>query len=59
VRADDWRARFVTIAAYAAAGGAVITDLFGKDGDSYLTDPALLDRIVATRCIHSRCCNRW
>jgi hypothetical protein len=42
VRGDDWRAQFVTVEAYAAAGGGVITDLFRKEGEGYLTDPALL-----------------
>jgi ParB family chromosome partitioning protein len=46
VRADSWRARFVTVEAYAAAGGGVITDLFRIEGEGYLTDPALLDRLV-------------
>jgi ParB family transcriptional regulator, chromosome partitioning protein len=46
VRGDDWRARFVTIDAYKAAGGGVMTDLFRKQSESYLTDPALLDRLT-------------
>ena len=46
VRADDRRARFVTVEAYVAAGGSVITDLFRAESESYLTDPALLDRLV-------------
>jgi hypothetical protein len=46
VKADDWRARFVTVDAYAAAGGSVITDLFRTESDGYLTDPALLDRLA-------------
>ena len=43
---DDRRARFVTVAAYVEAGGGVITDLFRTESEGYLTDPALLDRLV-------------
>jgi ParB family chromosome partitioning protein len=46
VRGDDWRARFVTVEAYAAAGGGVVTDLFQKGSEGYLTDPGLLDQLV-------------
>ncbi|MGE0565866.1 MAG: ParB/RepB/Spo0J family partition protein [Pseudolabrys sp.] len=49
VRADDWRARFVTVAAYAAAGGGIVTDLFRAESNGYLTDPALLDRLVTEK----------
>ena len=45
-RGDDRRARFVTVAAYVAAGGGVITDLFRTESEGYLTDPALLDRLA-------------
>jgi hypothetical protein len=31
--ADDWRSRFVTVKAYAAAGGRVVTDLFRIEGE--------------------------
>ena len=44
--ADDRRAQFVTVAAYVAAGGGVITDLFQTESEGYLTDPALLDRLA-------------
>ncbi len=44
--ASDDRARFVTLDAYTAAGGGVVTDLFQPDSHSYLTDAALLDRLV-------------
>jgi ParB family chromosome partitioning protein len=47
VRDDDRRARFVTLDAYKAAGGHVTTDLFRSE--SYLADPALLDRLCAER----------
>ncbi len=46
VEADDRRARYVTVAAYVAAGGGVITDLFQTESEGYLTDPVLLDRLV-------------
>ena len=49
VRADDRRARFVTAEAYVEAGGSTITDLFRADSNSYLTDPALLDRLVTEK----------
>ena len=49
VRADDRRAHFVTVEAYKAAGGAVVTDLFRADHDSYLTDPALLEGLVTEK----------
>ena len=40
VQADDRRALFVTVAAYVAAGGAVVTDLFQTEGEGY---PALAE----------------
>jgi len=46
VRAADKRAQFVGIAAYEAAGGIVIRDLFEHDDGGWLQDPALLDRLV-------------
>jgi ParB family transcriptional regulator, chromosome partitioning protein len=45
-RADNRRALFVGIDAYEAAGGAVLRDLFTEDRGGWLTDPALLDRLV-------------
>ncbi|HYH20241.1 MAG TPA: ParB N-terminal domain-containing protein [Azospirillum sp.] len=47
VRASDKRALFVGVAAYEAAGGAVMRDLFQHDDGGWLQDPALLDRLVA------------
>ncbi|CAH2606404.1 protein of unknown function (plasmid) [Rhodovastum atsumiense] len=47
VPASDRRAQFVTVEAYVAAGGAVVNDLFQTQ--SYLTDPALLDRLVSEK----------
>jgi ParB family chromosome partitioning protein len=49
VEASDRRACFVGIAAYTAAGGQVLRDLFAPEHDGYLTDPALLDRLAAER----------
>ena len=46
VRAADKRVRFVGIDAYVAAGGSVMRDLFQQDNGGWLTDPALLDRLV-------------
>jgi ParB family transcriptional regulator, chromosome partitioning protein len=46
VKADDRRARFVTVAAYVGAGGGIIADLFQTESEGYLTDPALLDRLA-------------
>ncbi|KAK0359664.1 hypothetical protein LTR94_030407, partial [Friedmanniomyces endolithicus] len=49
VRAADKRVRFVGIDAYVAAGGAVLRDLFEPDDGGWLTDPTLLDRLVAEK----------
>jgi ParB family chromosome partitioning protein len=49
VRASDRRARFVGIEAYAAAGGAVLRDLFQHDDGGWLQDPALLDRLATAK----------
>ena len=49
VPADDKRARFVGIAAYEAAGGAVLRDLFDEEHEGYLQDPELLNQLVDTR----------
>ena len=49
MRAADKRARFVGIAAYEAAGGTVMRDLFQDDDGGWLQDPALLDRLVAEK----------
>jgi ParB family transcriptional regulator, chromosome partitioning protein len=49
VRASDKRARFVGIAAYEAAGGVVMRDLFQHDDGGWLQDPALLDRLVTEK----------
>jgi len=49
VRAADKRARFVGLAAYEAAGGSVLRDLFEEDGGGWVEDVALLERLVADR----------
>lgn len=49
VRVTDKRAAFVGVDAYVAAGGGVVRDLFEADGGGWLTDPALLDRLVDER----------
>ena len=41
--------RFVGIETYLAAGGGVLRDLFTPEHQGYLTDPALLDRLVTER----------
>lgn len=47
VRVADKRARFVGVDAYVAAGGSeAMRDLFEPDDGGWLTDPALLDRLV-------------
>ncbi|MDX2264102.1 MAG: ParB/RepB/Spo0J family partition protein [Hyphomicrobiales bacterium] len=46
VAADDRRVRYVGLAAYEAAGGMTIRDLFSEDGDCWLTDRELLDHLV-------------
>lgn len=47
VAADDRRAVFVGVEAYAEAGGSVLRDLFTEDGGGWLEDVGLLDRLVA------------
>ena len=49
VRACDKRAHFVGIAAYEAAGGIVLRDLFQSDDGGWLQDVGLLDRLVAEK----------
>jgi ParB family transcriptional regulator, chromosome partitioning protein len=41
--------RFVGVAAYEAAGGNVLRDLFEEDGGGWLEDIALLERLVAEK----------
>ena len=49
VETDDERVLFVGLTAYQAAGGEIVRDLFQPDHEGYLTDPVLLDRLVAAR----------
>lgn len=49
VRASDKRAVFVGLAAYEAAGGVVLRDLFQSDDGGWLQDAALLDRLVTEK----------
>ncbi len=49
VEFHDRRVRFVGVAAYEAAGGEVVRDLFSEDGDGYLADSTLLDRLVSEK----------
>ena len=49
VQDSDKRARFVGVAAYEAAGGNVLRDLFQEDGGGWLEDIALLERLVAEK----------
>ena len=49
VEADDARAVFVTLDGYKAAGGNILRDLFDEDHEGYLTDSALLDRLVTQK----------
>jgi ParB family chromosome partitioning protein len=47
--ADDPRAVFVGMKAYVKAGGTVLRDLFDTEHEGYLTDIALLDRLVTKK----------
>lgn len=49
VEADDPRVAFAGLDAYRDAGGGILRDLFQPEHEGYLTDPALLDRLVAER----------
>jgi len=44
--AGDRRVQFVGIKAYKKAGGRILRDLFQPEHDGYLTDAAVLDRLV-------------
>ena len=46
IAADDKRVRYLTLDAYVEAGGTVLRDLFTDDNGGWLSDPALLDRLV-------------
>ena len=49
IHAQDPRVMLVGLAAYEAAGGQVRRDLFTEDGGGWLTDAALLERLVGER----------
>jgi ParB family chromosome partitioning protein len=49
VRVADRRVRFVTVAAYEAAGGIVLRDLFEADDGGWVQDVALLEKLVADK----------
>lgn len=46
VNSRDRRVAFVGLAVYEAAGGSVLRDLFAEDHGGWLSDSALLDRLV-------------
>jgi ParB family transcriptional regulator, chromosome partitioning protein len=45
----DRRAQFVGIAAYEAAGGYIMRDLFNRNDGGWMQDPALLDQLVTDK----------
>ena len=49
IRVADRRVRFIGLDAYVAAGGHVLRDLFEEDDGGWLTDPALLERLVSEK----------
>jgi ParB family chromosome partitioning protein len=49
VRASDRRVRFVGLAAYEAAGGVIMRDLFAQDDGGWLDDVTLLKKLVAEK----------
>jgi ParB family chromosome partitioning protein len=46
IAADSKVAKFITIEAYQKAGGTVMRDLFDEEGEGWLTDSALVDRLA-------------
>jgi ParB family transcriptional regulator, chromosome partitioning protein len=48
IAAESRMAKFVGIAAYEQAGGAVLRDLF-EDANAWLTDPALLNKLASEK----------
>jgi len=46
ISANDNRVAFITLDAYQAAGGAVMPDLFGDANHVFLTDTALVTRLI-------------
>lgn len=49
IRAGDKRVRFIGVDAYEAAGGTLLRDLFAEDGDGWLQDAALVNRLLAEK----------
>lgn len=49
VKGSDRRVLFVGAAAYAAAGGVILRDLFSEDGGGWFQDVALLDRLATEK----------
>lgn len=49
VATSDKRVRFVGLDAYRTAGGIIRQDLFSDEDEGYVTDVALLDRLVADK----------
>ena len=49
IPAGDRTVHFVGLDTYLAAGGTVQRDLFSEDRGGWITDPALLERLVAAR----------
>lgn len=52
VPASDRRAQFIGTAAYEAAGGLIVRDLFDDENEGYFDDTALLDRLVLEKLEH-------
>jgi ParB family chromosome partitioning protein len=49
VATTDKRVEFIGLDAYTAAGGVIRQDLFSEDGEGYVVDIELLDRLVAAK----------
>lgn len=49
VDVHDRRAQFVGTAAYEAAGGYIMRDLFNRDDGGWMQDPALLDQLLTDK----------
>jgi ParB family chromosome partitioning protein len=49
VATTDKRVEFVGLEAYTAAGGLIRQDLFSEDGEGYVVDIELLDRLVSEK----------
>ncbi len=49
IRAGDRRVRCIGVDGYQAAGGVILRDLFAEDGDGWLQDAGLVNRLVAEK----------